>query len=343
MEQRNDVVVHAMDRAPQNTDNNNLKYKTGDFWIDQSDSNKIYQCKYLGYWVEVQPAKIPVLINVSDFANGVDENTTHIQFKFSIMVSNPTNTIGFRMQNGTWEQAPVSFNGSIMTVNLPTTGANILVQGQTYEFDLSTLVSALGTPLASGDHTQTMTIPTVGPVLWVEINGVKWATRNVDAFGTFAATPESAGMAYQWNRPTAWNMVDSQIPTWNSTDNEGNVWESQKNPCPTDYRLPTAGDFNTLLDTNYVSNIWTTINSVNGRLFTDLTNNNSIFIPAAGFRNYQTVGLLRDVNVLCIVWTNTLSAGGTQIMTMRGDSTGVTVQQAAKTCGFPIRCVKINP
>jgi hypothetical protein len=57
MEQHNDVMVYAMDRAPQNTDNNYSKYKIGDFWIDQSDSNTMYQCKYLGNWVKVQTAE----------------------------------------------------------------------------------------------------------------------------------------------------------------------------------------------------------------------------------------------------------------------------------------------
>ena len=31
----------------------------------------------------------------------------------------------------------------------------------------------------------------------VVINGVRWATRNVDMPGTFAPTPESFGMHYQ--------------------------------------------------------------------------------------------------------------------------------------------------
>ena len=34
----------------------------------------------------------------------------------------------------------------------------------------------------------------------VVINGVRWATRNVDMPGTFAETPESLGMLFQWNR-----------------------------------------------------------------------------------------------------------------------------------------------
>ena len=42
----------------------------------------------------------------------------------------------------------------------------------------------------------------------VIINGVKWATCNVDAPGTFAAAPESAGMFYQWNRKIGWSATD---------------------------------------------------------------------------------------------------------------------------------------
>jgi len=33
----------------------------------------------------------------------------------------------------------------------------------------------------------------------VVINGVTWATRNVDAPGTFVANTKDAGMFYQWN------------------------------------------------------------------------------------------------------------------------------------------------
>jgi len=41
----------------------------------------------------------------------------------------------------------------------------------------------------------------------VVINGVKWATRNVDRPNTFAETPESAGMFYQWNDKIGWSLA----------------------------------------------------------------------------------------------------------------------------------------
>ena len=54
----------------------------------------------------------------------------------------------------------------------------------------------------------------------VVINGVKWATRNVDKPGTFAANPENAGMLFQWNRRVGWSANDPMVNsngdvTWN--------------------------------------------------------------------------------------------------------------------------------
>ena len=47
------------------------------------------------------------------------------------------------------------------------------------------------------------------------------------------------------------------------------------------WRMPTADQWRELRDNTYVA--WTTINGVNGRLYT-ANNGNSLFLPAAGFR-----------------------------------------------------------
>ena len=47
--------------------------------------------------------------------------------------------------------------------------------------------------------TATVAAQTTCPEGGVLINGVCWATRNVDAPGTFAENPEDPGMMYQWN------------------------------------------------------------------------------------------------------------------------------------------------
>jgi len=123
----------------------------------------------------------------------------------------------------------------------------------------------------------------------VVINGVKWATRNVDKPGTFAANPEDTGMFYQWNRRIAWSATDpiknsdSGID-WDTTVPEGAIWKKSNDPSPIGWRVPTASEISTLFDDTKVNNEWVTINGVKGRKFTDKTTGKYIFLPA-GYRD----------------------------------------------------------
>jgi uncharacterized protein (TIGR02145 family) len=118
----------------------------------------------------------------------------------------------------------------------------------------------------------------------VVINGVKWATRNVDTFGTFATKPENAGMIYQWNHKAAWPTT-GDIISWYTIPPKSTAWAKANDPSPAGWRIPTFGEINTLLDANKVSNEWIAINNVNGRKFTDKVSGKSIFLPAVGFRD----------------------------------------------------------
>ena len=111
----------------------------------------------------------------------------------------------------------------------------------------------------------------------VVINGVKWATRNVDKPGTFAAKPEDAGMLYQWNRITGWNPAEDEITGWERSMSKGNTWEKANDPCPSGWRVPTIFELQNLLDSDKK---WMTRNGVNGCLFG--TGDNTIFLSAAG-------------------------------------------------------------
>ena len=123
----------------------------------------------------------------------------------------------------------------------------------------------------------------------VIINGVKWATRNVDKPGTFAATPEDAGMFYQWNRRIGWSATDPMInsnggSTWDNSMPTGDTWEKANDPSPSGWRVPTLDEIEKLIDTDKVSNEETTLNGVNGCKFTDINTGNSLFLPAVGYR-----------------------------------------------------------
>ncbi|MDR1698298.1 MAG: fibrobacter succinogenes major paralogous domain-containing protein [Prevotellaceae bacterium] len=117
----------------------------------------------------------------------------------------------------------------------------------------------------------------------VVINGVKWATRNVDAAGTFAETPESAGKFYQWNRKTDWNAT-GDVTGWDKTTPGGTEWAEANDPSPEGWCVPTREEIISLLDEERVRSEWTTQNGVNGRKFIDKETGNSIFLPAAGYR-----------------------------------------------------------
>jgi len=137
----------------------------------------------------------------------------------------------------------------------------------------------------------------------VIINGVKWATRNVDAPGTFAAKPEDAGMFYQWNRKKAWPAT-GEITDWNGYNVVSGYWEKYNDPSPTGWRVPTLDEIKELLDTDKVSNIWATQNNIYGRKFTDKANGNTLFLPAAGYREVLGGGVLNDVGRYGYYWSN---------------------------------------
>ena len=132
----------------------------------------------------------------------------------------------------------------------------------------------------------------------VLINGVRWATRNVDAPGIFAASPEDAGMFYQWNRNIGWSAANPMInsnggSTWDSSTPAGSTWDSANDPSPSGWRVPTYAEIQTLLDANKVNYVWTTQNGVTGEKFTDKATGNNIFLPAAGYRNYNDGALVQ--------------------------------------------------
>lgn len=124
----------------------------------------------------------------------------------------------------------------------------------------------------------------------VIINGVKWATRNVDAPGTFATSAEDYGMFYQWNRKMGWSNTNPLVnsdggATWDSSNAGGDSWTTDNDPSPAGWRVPTRTDFAALTDTEKVDIEWTTQNDIEGYKFIDKTTGNSLFLPTAGYRN----------------------------------------------------------
>ncbi len=137
----------------------------------------------------------------------------------------------------------------------------------------------------------------------VVINGVRWATRNVDAAGTFAATPEAPGMFYQWNRNTAWAATGT-VTGWDATNDTGATWAAANDPSPAGWRIPTLAEQQSLLDGSKVDKAWD--DTKKGYTFTDKTSGASIFLPAVGYRNYSD-GTLDTAGAIGYYWGSTPS------------------------------------
>jgi len=178
----------------------------------------------------------------------------------------------------------------------------------------------------------------------VVINGVKWATRNVDAPGTFAKNPEDAGMFYQWNRRVGWSATDPMINSdggtdWDNTDSEGIIWKKSNDPSPAGWRVPTVEELRTLLEAEKVTNEWTTQNGVIGRKFTDKATSNSLFFPAVGYRSLRT-GEFRNAGTNGVYWSSTLHESGETGPYYLSSGKGTAgVGYYSRMDGFAVRCV----
>ena len=140
---------------------------------------------------------------------------------------------------------------------------------------------------------------------FVEINGTKWATRNVGRPGEFVDSCDDYGMFYQFNSKVGWNAVDVQITSTTCSNAPAScdwintlypqtpipIWCPKNNPCPEGWRIPTQAEWQDLIDNSglnsavtagtYVPRWILTSNGVYGTLFGA---DNQLFLPAAGYR-----------------------------------------------------------
>jgi len=171
----------------------------------------------------------------------------------------------------------------------------------------------------------------------VMINGVCWATRNVDMPGTFASNPEDAGMFYQWGSNVGWSSTNplwasDGINIWRDLSESGNVWLPEKNPCPVGWRVPTMQEFQSLCSS---SNYWGNLNGVFGRFFGN--EEPLIFLPAAGRRDGSSAP--NGVGSVGSYWSCTHTPGpNAHVFDFLYNNTNPTAVSNLKAA-YSIRCV----
>jgi len=245
--------------------------------------------------------------------------------------------------NGTWT---ISNNADWITVSPQSGNGNTTVivnvsENGVFEARETTLTFSAETQIVTVEVTQKSRIPR-----GIAINGVDWATRNVDAPGTFVENPESLGMFYQWGRNIGWSSTDPMINSnggteWDSSFYTGDTWTRANDPCPQGWRVPTREEIQTLGDANNVTSEWASVNGINGRTFTDTNTNNTIFFPAVGWRNNFTDGALTLTDANGVYWSSTFNDTSVAWLLTFSRDRGVIAGNYAsfRVRGFSVRCV----
>ena len=165
----------------------------------------------------------------------------------------------------------------------------------------------------------------------VVIDGIRWATRNVDAPGTFAKNPEDAGMIFQFNRRNGWNATCEKVENWDNSRAPGTMWYAENDPCPEGWRVPTFAEIQSLYNSG---NEWAERNGVYGRLFGVYPH--QIFLPAVGLRRGASGE--HDRAGWSYVWSSTAYDNERGMRMWVGYDTS-SLAASDRANGFSVRCV----
>ena len=152
-------------------------------------------------------------------------------------------------------------------------------------------------------ETEKETTGTVNGHEWVDLglpSGLKWATCNVGAtkpegYGNYYAWGETATKSeYSSSNSLTYGLSISELQAQGIIDGNSNFTPQHDAATANwggSWRMPTKAEQQELI--NNCTCEWTTQNGVKGYKVTG-TNGNSIFLPAAGFRNGSSLGDARD-------------------------------------------------
>ena len=139
-------------------------------------------------------------------------------------------------------------------------------------------------------------------------SGTLWATCNIGAnapeeYGDYFAWGETEGYFsgkthFEWDT-YKWCQGSYNALTKYCTDSRYGTVDNKKELDLEDdaayvnwgpgWRMPSSSQFEELINSNYTTTTWTTLNGVYGRMITSKRNGNSIFLPAPGGRHEDSL------------------------------------------------------
>lgn len=192
-------------------------------------------------------------------------------------------------------------------------------------------------------------------------SGTLWATCNIGA-----NSPEEYGDYFAWGETTGYNGgktnfdwatykwckgSDETMTKYCTESNNGfNGFTDNKTKLDLeddaayvnwgpDWRMPSIEQFEELINSSYTTTEWTTLNGVYGLKITSKTNGNSIFLPAAGYRDNSS---LDDVGSDGVYWSRTLDSGSPYYARFLGFySSGAGAGYSSRYGGHSVRPVRL--
>jgi hypothetical protein len=152
-------------------------------------------------------------------------------------------------------------------------------------------------------------------------SGTLWATKNVGAdspedYGDYFAWGETEPKyGYMWDTYKYCDGSATKLTKYCQQSDYGYIdyTDTMTELLPDDdaatenwgseWQMPSSVQFEELFNDSYTTTEWTTQNGVNGRKITSKRNGNSIFLPAAGYRNFTK---LREAGSDGYYWSRSL-------------------------------------
>lgn len=185
-----------------------------------------------------------------------------------------------------------------------------------------------------------------------------WATCNIGAnspeeYGDYFAWGETEGYnsgktnfswsTYKWcngsydtltkyNVSSSYGIVDNKTEL-NLEDDAAYV------NLGAEWRMPSREQFQELININYTTTEWTTLNGVKGRKITSKSNGNSIFLPAAGYRYKSSLDYASSYGYY---WSHTLGTSNPgDARCMYFDSNYISADNEDRCRGHSVRPVRL--